>query len=120
MSVFRVSSAYAKSLLELAVEAKKVDAVNEDVKFIFATLESSKELRTALASPVIQNAKKLIILEQIFKNKVSELTFSFFALVTKKKREELLHAITKEFILQYKILNGFTNQHQLSVYHFKQ
>lgn len=106
MSIYRVSSAYAKSLLELAVEAKKVDAVNEDVKFIFSTLEGSVELRSVLSSPVILNAKKLSILEQVFKGKVSEITFSFFSLIAKKNREAYLYHIAKEFIAEYKTLNG--------------
>jgi len=106
VSLYRVASAYAKSILELSLEKKSLEKVYEDMVFVSNTLEGSFELRNTLQSPVISNLKKLSIIEAIFKGKLTEITLGFFTLLTKKKREDLIFAITKEFILQYKIYEG--------------
>jgi len=106
VSLYRVASAYAKSILELSLENKTLERVYEDMVFVSNTLEGSFELRNTLASPVISNPKKLVIIEALFKGKLNELTFGFFTLLTKKKRENLLFAITKEFIVEYKAFKG--------------
>lgn len=70
------------------------------------TIEGSFELKKLLTSPIITNLKKLAIIEAIFKGKISALTLGFFTLLTKKKREDLLLPISKEFISEYKLVKG--------------
>jgi F-type H+-transporting ATPase subunit delta len=106
VSLYRVTSAYAKSLIELSQEQKSLEKVYEDMVFVSNTIEGSFELKNLLSSPVISNLKKLSIIEALFKSRISDLTFGFFSLLTKKKREDLLFAISKEFIAAYKVQKG--------------
>lgn len=106
MSLYRVSTAYAKSLLELSQEQKSLEAVYKDMIFVSTTIEGSIDLKKMLTSPIISNLKKLSIIEAIFKGKLSPITFSFFTLLTKKKREDLLLPVSKEFIAEYKNFKG--------------
>lgn len=106
MSEYRVSSAYAKSLLTLAIEQNSLEEVNNDMLFVYKTINDSFDLKNLLSSPVISNLKKLGIVEAIFKSRVTQITYSFFALLTKKKREDMLFSISREFISEYKIFKG--------------
>lgn len=98
----RVSSRYAKSLLNLAFEQGKLEAVYEDMTLIDATCADSRDLVLLLKSPVIKADKKLSILNAVFGGKVGELTMAFIQLLTKKKREQYIDEIAYSFLNQYK------------------
>ena len=55
-----------------------------------------------LKSPVIKTDKKIIIIEEVFSNKLSELTNGFIKIITSKKREAILDSVAKSFISLYK------------------
>lgn len=97
-----VAQRYAKSLMELAAESNKVDAVRSDMKAIKQVYDGNREFALFLDSPVIKTDKKLSVLNEIFKGKVSDLTLSFLSLVTKKRRESYLKNIADSFDEQYK------------------
>lgn len=106
MSVFRVSTAYAKSIITLAQEQNLLDQVYEDMILTCKIGNDSVELRNLLLNPIISPVKKVSIIEAIFQNKVNNLTFSFFKLIAKKGRESLLLTIASAYIDEYKILKG--------------
>ena len=106
MSVQRVASAYAKSLVDLSKERNVLDTVYNDMVLVAKTCDGSKELRNLLASPIIAHVKKLNIIDSIFKGKISELSLSFFHLIIRKRRETLLFFIALEFIEEYKREKG--------------
>lgn len=106
MSVYRVASAYAKSLLELAQSNNVLEPTYRDMEWVAKTIQSSKELKNLLESPVIAHLKKLSIIQQLFKGKIQDFTLQFFTLIIKKKREDLLFTISKEFVAQYKTFKG--------------
>lgn len=106
MSVYRVATAYAKSIITLAQENKVLDNVYEDMLFTLKVCNESRDLRNVLNSPVIQSSKKLSIVEAIFASKVSELSIKFFTLISKKGREKLIPSIASAFIDEYKFLKG--------------
>lgn len=97
-----VANRYAKSLMELAVETKQLEAVREDMRTIAQVCKENREFELFLQSPVIKTDKKLAVLSSIFKGKISELSLSFINLITDKHRESLIHEITKAFDEQYK------------------
>lgn len=107
MSLKSVSSRYARSLIELAQEQKKLESVFEDVKS-FKKLMKHRELFVMLKSPVIPGDKKKKVMDQLLKGKVEDLTMRFVHLVIQKKREELLPYIADEFIEQYKKINNIS------------
>ncbi|PBQ32000.1 ATP synthase F1 subunit delta [Sphingobacteriaceae bacterium] len=97
-----VANRYAKSLMELAVESKQLDAVRADMKTIEQVCAENREFELFLNSPVIKTDKKLVVMSSLFKGKISDLTLSFLNLVTSKHRESIIHEITKAFEDQYR------------------
>lgn len=102
------ASRYAKSLLDLAVEQKQLDAVYKDILIIKNTLELSHELKVFLKSPVVRIDKKLNVLKVLFEKSVSKLTNTYLELVTNKMRASILFEISIEFVNQYRKFNGIT------------
>jgi F-type H+-transporting ATPase subunit delta len=106
MSVFRVATAYAKSVITLAQEQKQLDKVYIDMEFTASVCSQCKDFAKLLQSPVIPSHKKLAIIKEVFSSKVNKLTLEFFILISKKSRENLLPFIATEFINEYKKING--------------
>ena len=101
----RVTSRYAKSLLELAVEQNQLDACKADMEAVVAACKESKELSLLLKSPVVKTDKKVAILNEVFAS-FSTLSKSFINIITNKKREMLLEEISEQFLLVYKQHKG--------------
>jgi len=97
-----VAQRYAKALMELAAEANKVDAVRNDMKAVKQVYDTNRDFALFLDSPIIKTDKKLSVLNEIFNGKISDLTMSFLALITKKRREAYLNNIAEAFDEQYK------------------
>ncbi|MDZ4756789.1 MAG: ATP synthase F1 subunit delta [Bacteroidota bacterium] len=106
MAEHRVSGRYAKSLVDLAVANKQLDAVKADVDLILGTLKSNRDLFNVLQSPIINSGKKTTIVDAVFKGKVSETTYQFLNLVIEKKREPLLWDICNSFTNLFNTING--------------
>jgi F-type H+-transporting ATPase subunit delta len=93
---------YAKSLLSLALEQGSVDAVHADMKLLSQGVSDSNELKNLLTNPIVKSDKKVAILSEIFKGKISELSDKFIALVTSKGREALLPSIAQAYEEAYR------------------
>ena len=93
---------YAKSLLSLALENGSLDKVHSDMLLVNQVISDSKELRVVLGSPIIKTEKKIAILSEIFKGKVTELSDKFIGLAAEKGREALLPAIASAFESAYR------------------
>lgn len=106
MSEYRVSSRYAKSLIELAQEKGVLDQVKDDMTLFRDTCDNSRDLSLMLKSPIISHLKKAEVLKQLLSGKVSDMTLSFIDLLCKKTREFLLYPIAQEFIQQYNAVKG--------------
>ncbi len=104
MSVYRVASRYAKSLIELAQEQNKLDRVLEDVESFKKALKQNRDLHLFFKSPIINADKKQKIVSKIFEGKYDKLTLAFLQILIDKGREEYLPEIADEFIHQYKII----------------
>jgi F-type H+-transporting ATPase subunit delta len=106
MADIRAASRYVKSLLGLAVEKKVLEAVHQDMLLFSKTVEENRGFKLMLQSPVIKHDTKRDVMQKIFKGKVNALTLSFLDIITKKNREPLLHAISKEFHNAYNEYKG--------------
>jgi F-type H+-transporting ATPase subunit delta len=93
----RAAYRYALALIGLAEEVKQLDAVSKDIQDLEKLIASSRELVLFLKSPVVNREKKKTVLAELFKGKVSDLTFQFIKLLATKDRETLL----PEIIVQY-------------------
>ena len=108
MSIKRVTSRYAKSLLDLSVEKGQVSEVLEDMKTIGAMVQN-RDLALLLKSPVVNAEKKRSIFKKVFDPHISEITKAFIHLVLNKGRESLIPEISTEFINQHKEMLGITS-----------
>lgn len=108
----RLAGRYAKSLLDLAIEQKQLDAVYGDMKFLLSVTNSNRDFVSILKSPVIASDKKEKIIESITTGRVSEITTLFIRLLMRKTRESNLPEIGKAFIEQY---NKLKNIHPVKI-----
>src|SRR5688500_1511349 len=97
-----VAGRYANSLMELAQDKNKMDAVRSDMQLISQVCAENREFILFINSPIIKTDKKIAVLEDIFKGKISDLTMSFLILMTKKQRESYLKDIASAFEESYK------------------
>jgi len=97
-----VANRYAESLMGLAVESNQLDAVRADIKTIQQVCKENREFTVFLNSPVIKTDKKLAVMSNLFKGKVSDLTLAFLNLITSKHRESIIPEIAEAFETQYK------------------
>lgn len=103
MSVQRIASRYAKSLIDLAVEQNKLERVLEDVNS-FREVLKNREFKLLTKSPIVSTSKKQDIFKALFEGKYDELTMAFLNILLTKGRESYLPDIAVEFLSQYKKL----------------
>lgn len=102
MSNQRVASRYAKSIMELSLEKGRLEEVHSDFDRLTALAASNFEFAVVLKNPVISSEKKLNILKALFTD-ADPITLSFFDIVSRKNREEILLDVAKEFESQYNL-----------------
>ncbi|MFN8349148.1 MAG: ATP synthase F1 subunit delta [Spirosomataceae bacterium] len=106
MSESTVALRYAKSLLDLALEKKVVETVYQDMVFFKKVADENRGLMLALKSPVVRHDKKLAVLEGVFKERVSPVSYTIFKIITQKNRESIINSIADEFIKLYDDYKG--------------
>ncbi|WP_437921878.1 F0F1 ATP synthase subunit delta [Sphingobacterium sp. LRF_L2] len=106
MSIFTVASRYAKSLLELSQEQGNLDVIKTDIEQLLAVIKGNTELQTVLKNPIVSTDKKLGILTALFEGKINPLILSFFTILVKKGRADILADIAQEFIREYNEVKG--------------
>lgn len=106
MRVRLLAKRYAVALLELALENKIQDKVQQDMILIGCVLSENHLLGTVLHNPVISSHKKISIFNKIFEGKIEKLTLRFLQLITKKSRENYLQAICISYDEVYKDYNN--------------
>jgi F-type H+-transporting ATPase subunit delta len=108
MSVTRIATRYAKSLLELAIEQNKLEQVHSDMSSLKKAV-AHRELALMLKSPIIQGDKKVAVIKALFRDNFDVLTLAYLELLINKGREMYIPEIVREFDLQYKILKHITS-----------
>jgi len=97
MNLSLIGNRYAKALIALANEQGKLEEVYQDMKFFETVCSENDEFRKIMANPIVRHEKKFGILKKIFENRVTNVTFSIFNVLTRKNREQLLYPIAQEF-----------------------
>lgn len=101
MKITKSAPRYAKALLELAIENKKVDTIVADMKELIRVNKETREFQVFLDNPIINSEKKNNVIKEIF-DQFDILTSSFIALIIKNKRENALIQIAESFLAQVK------------------
>jgi F-type H+-transporting ATPase subunit delta len=97
----RVAVRYTRALYEYAQAQGSLEAVLADQQGMLALLDDSRELRVFLASPILSDARKRSIIQQIFHGKLHKDTDQFYDYLTSRGREEMIPYIAREFVNQY-------------------
>lgn len=109
MSELTVAARYAKSLIDLAQENKKVDALKKDMELFHQTLKANPELKAVLANPIVSHSKKINIVDEVFAGKMDKTSTAFFKLMINKGRGEVLYATSQEYVNMYDVKNNIVH-----------
>jgi len=92
-----VAGRYAEALYEIAVKEKLVDQLEEELTAVVGVFNSSEQLNKILLHPRITAAEKREVLDNLFKERISEVAMSFLGLLVERHREMYLSDITEYF-----------------------
>jgi F-type H+-transporting ATPase subunit delta len=106
MTEKRVSSRYAKAIIETANAANLTDLLFKDFMYIRDVCNASKELKSFIKSPVVNEHSKINAFDEIFNGKINEITLNFIKFLIKKGRGDYLLFIIAEFEELYNKLNN--------------
>ena len=99
----RVAVRYAKSLIDLGKDQGVLEDLHEDMLNLKEALKN-RDLHLLVKSPIIKANKKIAIFKKLFGDSYNKVTRTFFEIIMKKSRENILPEITTAFIDQYKKL----------------
>lgn len=88
---------YAKALFDAALELNKMEEINHDIHFIEEVFKSEAQLIQVLSHPHIKKGEKKSLIQNIFKDNISEYALNFLYILIDKRREKNLSHIIKEF-----------------------
>jgi len=92
-----VSKTYGQALFELALEEHALEQILEEEAFVKEVFAENEELVTLLNHPKISKDEKVKVMENIFKNKLSDTMVGFLAIVVNKERYSELESIFQYF-----------------------
>jgi F-type H+-transporting ATPase subunit delta len=97
-----LSSRYAKSLVDLAIQLDRLEKIYQDTLLLQSLFRQNKSLISLLDNPVITAQKKEQIITEILTGKVDDITARFCQLLIRKGRETFLPQVMDAFVLQYR------------------
>ena len=98
----RVAARYSKAFLDLSLELNKLEEAKVDAEVVFNAINTSRDLRNFLGSPVVKPLQKNKILSEIFEKNISELTMRFILLIVRHGRDKDMENIFDQFMVQYR------------------
>lgn len=107
MSLARIASRYAKSLIDLSQENGKLEKVYDDITNMVEACKS-RDFLLLCKSPIVPTSKKESIFKAIFEKSFDPISFGFFNILLKKGREAYLPEIAHEFVSQYEAIKKIT------------
>lgn len=91
-----VTSRYAKAILDLAAEKKKVEKIEADMKDLGAMLDASDDLRALVHDPRISKTKQQDVVQALVsKAKLQDITKNFLNVLIENRRLNILDAVIK-------------------------
>jgi len=102
----KAGARYAKSLIDLSTEQNALEEIKNDMVLFEKIVDDNSELEAILKNPIVPLDKKAGILNDVFGNKVHEITNSFLKLVVNKGRSAILFDTAKQFVAQYNLIKG--------------
>lgn len=97
-----VAKTYGEALFEIAMEENKTEIFIQEVDGIKAILEQNPEFDKLLKHPKISKQEKIEIVENVFKEKITNEMIGFLELIITKERYSELQNIFSYFIEKVK------------------
>ena len=97
-----VAGTYGDALFELAVEENLTDSLTEEVLMAQTVLKENSDLEKILNHPEIPKQKKIQVIEDVFKGRISDALTGFLRIVVTKGRYKNLPDIFAYFIARVK------------------
>ena len=94
----RISRRYVTALYDAAEAADAVEPIESDLGLITYTLETIPSLGEALLQPLVPAEKKKQIAEQVFGDKVHEVTLHYLFLIIDMDRAEVITQTEAEYV----------------------
>jgi F-type H+-transporting ATPase subunit delta len=101
MSNHRVAHRYSKSIIELSLEKDILEEVHADFVKLSTMVKGNRDLALMLNNPIISSEKKLKVLNALYATGAQKMTLTFFEIISRKGREDILVDVAKEFESQY-------------------
>ena len=93
-----VGDRYAESLFDLAKEENKVTQYLDDIKLVGEVLDSDPQIVQFFNHVLIENDKKIQLLDQSFKGNVDQYVLNFLKLLVQSRRISYIDYIVKSYI----------------------
>ena len=93
-----VGDRYAESLFDLAKEENKVTQYLDDIKLVGEVLDSDPQIVQFFNNVLIENDKKIQLLDQSFKGNVDQYVLNFLKLLVQSRRIRYIDDIVKSYI----------------------
>ena len=97
-----VAGTYVDALFDFAMEENQIDSLMDEILTVQAVLEENKGLEKILVHPEIPKQKKLQVIEDVFKGRISDALTGFLRIVVTKGRYKNLPDIFAYFIARVK------------------
>lgn len=93
-----IGDRYAESLFDLAKEENKVTQYLDDIKLVGEVLGSDPQIVQFFNHVLIENEKKIQLLDQSFKGNVDQYVLNFLKLLVQSRRISYIDDIIKSYI----------------------
>lgn len=95
-----VANRYASALFEAGIDLEKTKEFNQQLDFLKEVFESEEKLLQILHHPKITDAEKVSLIDNLFKDRISQELINFLYILIDKRREGNI----LEIIEEYKVL----------------
>ena len=102
MDIGVISTRYARALLKSATDAKLEDQVYQEMMTLGKSFTDVPVLRQTIDNPMLDKAKKQMLLETAAGGKSCTLTQTFIALVLKEDRENMTQFMAYSYVTLYR------------------
>ena len=106
MDIGVISTRYARALLKSATDAKLEDQVYQEMITLGKSFTDVPVLRQTIDNPMLDKAKKQMLLETAAGGKSCTLTKTFIALVLKEDRENMIQFMAYSYVTLYRKQNN--------------
>ncbi len=97
MNQSKISVRYAKAIFILAKERNILKNVFNDFGLVKEVISENIEFYSVITSPIIKPSEKKLLLNNVFKSSLTEITMNFLIMLVENSREAYISDISRNF-----------------------